>query len=128
MRVGVLIGLVCFSVFLSLSPAGAARFSGEYLMYVCGRDENGKELVSGGHIACQAYIAGVLDYHNLIRSMGAAPGVDFCVPENVDMYHLQDQVLSYIFRHREQHAKFVASPGVALALYSAYPCKGAKKK
>jgi hypothetical protein len=115
---------VFFAIFcLSPFPVAAARFSGDYLLYVCGSDKNGKELVAGGHAVCQAYIAGILDYHNLIRSLGTAPGVDFCVPEGVDLYDLQRKVQSYVFKNRNLHSKFVASPGVALGLYAAYPCK-----
>ena len=109
-------------------PAQAARFSGEYLLHVCATDKDGKEVVAGGHIACQAYIAGVLDYHNLIRSLGSSPSVDFCVPEDVDMNDLQVRVRSYIFRNRSEHVGFVAAPGVAMALLEYYPCKGAKTK
>ena len=114
-----------------LQTAQAARFSGEYLLNMCASDKNGKELVKGGHIACQAYIAGVLDYHNLIRSLGTAPSVDFCVPANATLNDLQKRVVSYIFRNKNEHAKFIASPGVALALYEMFPCDGrggAKKK
>jgi hypothetical protein len=110
------------------SPAYAARFSGDYLLYVCDSDKDGKETTPGGHIACQAYIAGVIDYHNLVRSLGTAPSVDFCIPESVDMNVLQEQVRAYILRHRYQHGKFVAAPGVALALYENYPCGKRKRK
>lgn len=109
---------------LGVLQARAARFSGEYLLHVCGSDKNGKELVAGGHIACQAYIAGVLDYHTLITSLGASPSVEFCVPETIDMNTLQKNIESYVYKNRSQHVGFVAAPGVALALYSFYPCKG----
>jgi hypothetical protein len=108
--------------------AWAARFSGEYLLHVCGNDKEGKELVPGGHIACQAYIAGVLDYHNLIRSLGTSPSVDFCIPETVDMNTLQKNVVSYLLKNRQQHAKFVAAPAVAMAMLAYYPCGGGRKK
>lgn len=104
-------------------PARAAQFSGSYLLHICGVDENGKERVAGGHIACQAYIAGILDYHNLISSLGASPSVDFCVPDTVDLKTLQAQVYSYVYRHQRQHNVFTAAPAVALALYQFYPCK-----
>lgn len=109
-------------VLLFCIPAQAARFSGDYLLQMCASDKNGKELSPGGHIACQAYIAGILDYHNLIRSMGAAPSVDFCVPEDVGLNKLQRDVASYIFKNKKEHGAFIASPGVALGLYNAYPC------
>ena len=118
-------GLVFVIVVLCLgvSPARAAQFSGEYLLKVCASDEKGREITPGGHIACQGYIAGILDYHNLIRSLDTAPSVNFCVPEEVTLYDLQHQVMSYILRNRKEHEKFIAAPGVALALYELFPCK-----
>ena len=101
----------------------AAQFTGEYLLYVCASDKNGKELVDGGHMTCQSYIAGVLDYNTLIQSLGTAPSVDFCVPKNVALSTLQKQVYAYIFKYRAQHSRFIAAPAVALALHSRYPCK-----
>lgn len=115
-------------LFIFPSQLHAARFSGEYLLSVCGIDENGNELTPGGHIACQAYISGVLDYHNLIHSLGTSPSVDFCVPENASLNDLQRRVSIYLRNHRGEHAKFIAAPGVALALYEIFPCKGSSVK
>ena len=121
--------LLCAVLILLVSaPAQAARFSGEYLLHVCASDKKGKEIVPGGHIACQAYIAGVLDYHNILTSMGASPSVDFCVPEGADMNTLQKKVESYVFLNRQEHIGFVAAPGVAMALYAYYPCKPIPKR
>jgi len=112
-----------FVVFLTvLHPAHAARFSGDYLLQMCASDKDGNELVPGGHTACQSYISGVMDYHNLIRSMGTSPSVEFCVPETVGLNELQEKVAAYIFKNKKQHGAFVASPAVALALYNYYPC------
>jgi len=118
-----------FLIFLFINTqARAANFSGNYLLHVCASDKAGKEIVPGGHIACQSYIAGIMDYHTLIRSMGAAPGVDFCIPDDADLYTIQRKVISYIYKNRSLHAQFIASPAVALALYNAYPCpKDAKR-
>ena len=114
------------SVFLLLllmvAPVQAARFSGDYLLQVCGVDEEGNERVEGGHIACQAYIAGVMDYHNLIQSLGTSPSVDFCVPEGVTMKEIHNRVANYINDHHHEQGPFIAAPGVALALFKAYPC------
>lgn len=133
-RTGRLVFLTCLVflltaafVFSSVSLARAAQFSGSYLLHVCGVDENRKELAPGGHIACQSYIAGVLDYHNLLRSLGAAPSIDFCVPESTTLEELHIRVYSYIFKHRKEHGAFTAAPAVALALNQAYPCKQKKK-
>lgn len=111
---------VCFVTFIPQSHA--LRFTGDYLLNMCSSDEKGKEITKGGHLACQAYIAGVLDYHNLIRSMGVAPSVDFCVPEKESMGVLQQKVAKYLQRYKNQHGPFIASPAVALALFLYYPC------
>jgi hypothetical protein len=104
-------------------PAQAAKFSGLYLMQICASDKNGREMVANGHIACQSYISGIVDYHNLIRSLGGAPSVDFCIPDNVTPNRLQAVVLAYLYANKKNHESFVASPAVALALHRAYPCK-----
>lgn len=120
--------LVLLAVLTALFPfpAQAAHYSGAYLLYVCGSDEKGRELVPGGHIACQAYIAGVIDYHNLIHSLGTSPSVDFCVPDDIDLNVIQKKVVEYLSVNRDDHEQFVASPGVALALFANYPCGGKK--
>ena len=105
------------------AQAQAARFSGGYLLQVCSFDAQGAELSPGSHVACQAYIAGILDYHALIRSMGVAPSVDFCVPEGESLYDIQKQVVGYLVRNKQEQGPFIAAPGVALALFNAYPCK-----
>lgn len=115
--------LLFFAFLIPPVSARAAQFSGDYLLSMCSSDAQGKELVAGGHIACQAYIAGVLDYHNLVKSLGTAPSVNFCVPEGVTMNQLQMVVARYLQMRRSQHGSFIAAPGVALALFSAYPCK-----
>lgn len=112
-----------FIALFSPAPVMAAQLSGDYLIHVCREDAKGKELVEGGHITCQAYIAGVLDYHNLIKSMDAAPSVDFCIPDGTTLYELQKIVLRYLVINRQQHGAFIASPGVALALHQSFPCK-----
>ncbi|MGB4058246.1 MAG: Rap1a/Tai family immunity protein [Alphaproteobacteria bacterium] len=122
-KISFLVFLVVLAFFV---PAHAARFSGEYLLNVCSSDQNGRELVPGGHIACQSYISGVMDYHNLIRSLGTAPSVDFCVPENESLNVIQSKVAMYLFQNKKIHGAFIASPAVTLALYNYYPC-GKKK-
>lgn len=72
--------------------------------------------------SCQSYIAGIIDYHNLIKSLGSAPSVDFCLTPQVTMAQLKLVVVRYLSAHSE-HQDFIAAPGVAMALYNAYPCK-----
>lgn len=114
--------LFCAALLLSF-PVSAAQVSGSYLIQVCAKDEKGKEVTKGGHAVCQSYIAGVIDYHNLVRSLGTAPSVDFCVPEGAGLTQLQDVVLRYLLKHHSEHESFNASPAIALALFEAYPCK-----
>jgi hypothetical protein len=117
--------IFCFLIgFVFFMPrAYAAQFSGQYLIEMCASDAAGKETVAGGHIACQAYIAGIMDYHALIKSMGTAPSVDFCVPDKMPMNRIQHSVQSYILKNQKQHSSFIAAPGVALGLYNAFPCQ-----
>ncbi len=125
-RIKVLIVLGCLLV-LSV-PAQAARegsaaqFTGAYLIHVCSSDSHGREIVPGGHIACQAYISGIIDYHNLMRAFDMPPTVNFCIPKSVSLNEMQEVVLRYL-KQNGQHDGFTAAPGVAIALYGAYPCK-----
>lgn len=97
-------------------------FSSAYLKELCATSMLGGETVPGGHTACQAYIAGVIDYHKLTKSLNVAPTIDFCVPNTVPMKRLQAIVWRYLDKHGE-HSDFIASPAVTLALYAYYPCK-----
>ncbi len=122
---------IFFTAFVFLAISFLARpsyaqtsgfFSAAYLQELCRADDRGRETVPGGHTACQAYIAGVIDYHKLMKSLGTAPTIDFCVPNTVPMKRLQAIVWVYLKKHGE-HSEFVASPAVTLALYAYYPCK-----
>lgn len=79
-------------------------------------------MVKGGHTACQAYIAGIVDYHNLLRSLGTAPSVDLCVPNTVKLSDLQDIVWAYL-KENAHHEAFIAAPAVSLALFQFFPCR-----
>ena len=115
---------LCFCIFsTSFSKVYAAQFSGEYLIKVCSVDKEGRELVQGGQVACQSYIAGVIDYHNMLRSMNLTSNMNFCIPEGTSLNELQIRVLAYMYERAKLHRKFVASPGVAMALFENYPCK-----
>jgi len=115
--------LLSLLIIFTASPVMAANFSGGYLMHVCAMEKDGSERVAGGHTACQAYIAGIIDYHNILKSLGTAPSADFCIPENENLYAIQKNVYRYLYNHRDQHGDFIASPGVGLALHKYYPCR-----
>jgi hypothetical protein len=119
----VLLLLLLIAAFFSWPcPAQAARFSGAYLYQLCNMDKNGKEIVKGGHTACQAYIAGVIDYHTLLQSMKIAPKIDICIPSKTPSATLHAVVLAYLARNNT-HDEFVAAPAVTMALYEKFPCK-----
>ena len=115
---------LCTFIFIVFMPAkaNAARFSGEYLIKVCSMNKYGEEIVKGGKIACQAYISGVIDYHNMLRSMDLTSDMNFCIPKDVSLNEIHARVLAYMYDRAKLHRKFVAAPGVAMALFSIYPC------
>ena len=110
---------------LSVREAQATRFSGAYLLHLCDMSPKGGELVKGGHAACQSYIAGVLDYHNVLQSLNLAPKIDICVPNTATLGELQQVVLRYLRAHGE-HDAFIAAPAVTMAIYQIYPCRARK--
>jgi hypothetical protein len=109
-------------VALAPRPARAAHFSGAYLYHICGSGPDGRELVKGGHTACEAYIDGVLDYHSVLQSLGIAPSVNVCIPKDVGSGHLRTVVLAYMDKNPANDA-FIAAPAVTMALYEVYPCR-----
>lgn len=122
LRICVLLTTLLFMPLQAKAQETGALISGKYLMDICERDEDGKEVVPGGHTACQAYIAGLVDYHNLLRSLGTAPSVDLCVPNTVKLNDLQDIVWVYL-KENAQHDAFIAAPAVSLALFQFFPCR-----
>ncbi|MCB9963888.1 MAG: hypothetical protein H6857_02965 [Rhodospirillales bacterium] len=121
--------MICLGFLLCAlpTPAPAAEFSGKYLLQICSSDKTGGEIVPGGHTACQAYIAGIIDYHNLIKSLKTAPGLDFCIPAGTTLPVIQEGVVLYLLKNG-QHDNFIASPAVAIALHQMFPCKKRTKK
>ena len=117
-----LIFVLFLCLFIFSTTASAAQFSGEYFLKVCSLDKNGNEVIKGGKIACQSYISGVIDYQNTLRSMGLTTDMDFCIPDDVTLNEIQIRVLVYMTEREKLHRKFVAAPGVAMALLSLYPC------
>ena len=114
--------LLVLALLIITLPAQAGHFSGAYLRQLCTLTEEGEEILNRGATACQAYILGIVDYHNLIQSLGTAPSVELCVPDNISPNDLQRVVVSYLNKHY-QHDSFNAAPAVALALFKRYPCK-----
>lgn len=125
------IALLAFVMTVMVSISARAQdtagfFSASYLLQLCQSNAKGRETVKGGHTACQAYISGVIDYHKLMKTLGTAPTIDFCVPNTEPMLRLQLIVWKYLAENR-QHSEFLAAPAVTLALYEYYPCVEKKK-
>lgn len=116
------IALILPSTSQAQETKNSPRISASYLYEICKEDAEGTETVEGGHSACQAYIAGVVDYHNLLQSLGTSPSIDICVPETVSMNDLQDIVWKYL-EINSHHDAFVAAPAVSLAIFEVFPCK-----
>lgn len=85
------------------------------LLILCQSDEE-KELAS-----CASYIQGIVDYHILVRSLGTAPTVNFCLPEALTTDQEITIVRDYLTGN-QQHQNFIAAPAVALAFYTLFPC------
>jgi hypothetical protein len=77
-----------------------------------------KERISG----CLNYIAGIIDYHILMQSLGTNPTIDFCLPANLSLEDAGIAVMMYL-RKYPQHDAFIASAAVPLALNQAFPCR-----
>lgn len=119
-----------FALFLVPFPLRAqesgAYISGSYLLNICKREQDGSETALGASTACQAYIAGIIDYHKLLRSLGTAPSLDFCVPNTASLNQLQKLIWKYLEKNAH-HDAFNAAPAVVLALFEKYPCPRRRK-
>lgn len=127
MRILLLLAVFIAACCLRPGAAAASRFSGAYLMQLCDSDAKGKEIVKGGHTACQAYISGVIDYHDVLQSLDLAPKVDICLPKTITSGQLQAIVVTFL-KNNKEHDAFIAAPAVTMALYQVYPCRVAGKK
>lgn len=74
---------------------------------------------------CLGYIAGVIDYHIVMQSLGTNPSTDFCLPKDLLIEEAAISVLAYLNRKPDQQG-FIAAPAVALALNAVYPCKSVR--
>lgn len=108
-----------------VSAQQGPQFSGAYMREVCKSNRDGSETVAGGHAACQAYIAGVLDYHGTLKALGTEPSLSICFPGRVPIADMQRIVQRYIERNPPVDA-FAAAPSVIMALAEAFPCKPRK--
>lgn len=101
----------------------SAQISGAYLREICKSHSDGSEVIAGGHTACQAYIAGVLDYHGILKALGTAPSLSICFPETPVTISTMQKIVSKYLENNPPTDAFSAAPAVIMALAKAYPCK-----
>lgn len=121
-RITLLLILVFIMPITAQAQDSKVFISAAYLHQICERDEDGAEKVAGGHTACQAYIAGVIDYHNLLKTLKTEPSINLCITNNAKPSDLQDIVWNYLDKNA-QHDAFAAAPAITLALAQVFPCK-----
>lgn len=114
--------MIFLFTFVMVSPklSWGAYLTGTDLTRACSSGEKEQQNM------CLGYIAGMIDYHNLMRSLGTSPTVDFCIPNQVTLGAAAARVAQYLVM-QPQHDSFIAAPAVTLALYQAYPCGGKSK-
>ncbi|MBI1215582.1 MAG: hypothetical protein GC185_07175 [Alphaproteobacteria bacterium] len=77
--------------------------------------------------ACVNYVAGVIDYHVMLQSLGTAPTISFCLPANLTKEQAAVVVMAYL-RTRPQHDAFIAAAAIPLALNKTFPCRDPHSK
>jgi hypothetical protein len=107
-----------------LVPASAARAA-----YVTGLEISNRcdSDVTADIQSCVHYIAGVIDYHMLLESMGKAPNVSFCIPPEVSMQQAAVLVMAYM-RTAPEYNGYAAAASVPMAMEKAFPCKTDQKR
>lgn len=120
-RLWLALALFCAALLWTPSPAQAMYVSGNELVQKCMSQR--KEDIYG----CVHYVAGVIDYHVVMQSLGTAPTLPFCIPAGVSVTEAAFTVLTYL-RAQPQHEGFIAAMAVPMALNKAFPCKKAAPK
>lgn len=75
---------------------------------------------------CESYVAGIIDYHNLLQNFEVQTAVNFCIPPQYNLTQVTEIVMNDL-AGSPQHDHFIAAPAVSLALFKAFPCKTRKK-
>lgn len=108
--------------FLLLASSAHAAITIGALTQLCAYGANGKETAVGAHASCQSYIAGVIDYHELFKSVSQQGAkVDFCLPPSLTYSDLQRIILEYLQRN-SSHPESPASAAILLGLREEFPC------
>lgn len=101
---------------LAAKPAAAIYMTAGELTQGC-MAERPKDISN-----CLGYIAGVIDYHVMLQSLGTAPTIDFCLPDNVSIEDAAVVVMTYL-RAAPHNSAFIAAPAIPMALNATFPCK-----
>jgi hypothetical protein len=112
---------VLFALLLLPCPAEAIYMTAKELDQSCMADDDRNTWY------CLGYIAGVIDYHVMMQSLGTAPTIDFCLPASVSVQQAAVTVLSYLKR-TPQNGDFIAASTIPLALHDSFPCAPAGRK
>ena len=115
MKKALYLAVICLCLWLPVRQAHAAYVTGGDLVKSCSSDDT-QDLFS-----CMHYIAGVIDYHVMMQSLGTAPTTDFCLPENLPLEKAAVVVMRYL-KKSPQHTDFIAAPAVIMALHEKFPC------
>jgi hypothetical protein len=125
MKKALCLAAACLAVWFYSRPAAAAYVTGDDLAKTCRGGE------AAAIFSCLNYIAGVIDYHVMMQSLGTTPTIDFCLPDGLPLEKAAVAVVIYL-KKAPQHDSFIAAPTVAMALHQKYPCapirSGKKKK
>lgn len=117
--------LLLASILVAFAAPAHAGITIGSLTQLCSYGPNGKETAPGAHASCQSYLAGVIDYHELFKSVNAAGAkVDFCLPSALTYSDLQRIILEYLQRNAT-HADSPAAAAVLLGLRDEFPCNDA---
>jgi Rap1a immunity proteins len=118
------ISVFAFGFMVTATPFSAPRaqyLAGQDLLLLCLSEDQDKVF------SCLNYIAGVIDYHIVMQSLGTTPTIDFCLPAKMPIEDAAVTVMRYL-KKSPQHQAFIAAPAVTLALHEVFPCAPLKKK
>lgn len=111
----ILIITLLLSLAVFITPVKATYVNGKMLSDNCNSDQ------PEGLFSCTNYIAGVIDYHTFMQSMGTESEATFCLPKDVTIEEASVVVIRYLKAMPDQEA-FIAASTVVMALQTAYPC------
>ena len=119
MKKTIVLTIICLFLLFFSGQAKAAYVTSGILLENCQSDKAEKLF------SCMNYIAGVIDYHVFMQSLGTTPTTDFCLPNNLSIEEASVVVIAYL-KKSPQHTYFTAPPAIILALQESFPCAPAE--